>query len=117
MFVDVRVCAMGTEHDPSDPEDRGSALAKLRGILVSSLSRENLSPIDVERDSSPESLGAPRPPARRRRKVRFSESKSVDFLDRGIHLDLPYLYEYIYCMTVRSNRSDLFSFLVKLGVK
>lgn len=69
---------MGTEVEV-EGEDRGLSqrtLAKLRGILVSSLSRENLAP----QDTSPE---PPEPPARRRRKVHFSESNSVDCLSQG----------------------------------
>lgn len=79
---------MGTEHTDRGPEDRGHALAKLRGILVSSLSRENLSAVDVERQESSSSPDSPpQPPTRQRRKVRFSESQSVsvDCLSRGIH--------------------------------
>uniref|UniRef100_A0A1B6MA45 MAP7 domain-containing protein n=1 Tax=Graphocephala atropunctata TaxID=36148 RepID=A0A1B6MA45_9HEMI len=70
---------MGTEHEAENRGITHTALAKLRGILVSSLSRENLSPVDQV--ISPES--PPQPPVRRRRKVHFSESKSVDFLDRA----------------------------------
>lgn len=89
---------MGTEHTDRDrgPEDRGHALAKLRGILVSSLSRENLSAVDVERqESSSSSDSPPQPPTRQRRKVRFSESQSVDSLSRGIKR-LPTMYAMSY---------------------
>ncbi|XP_054270004.1 ensconsin-like isoform X15 [Macrosteles quadrilineatus] len=73
---------MGMDQERDD--ERGlspSALAKLRGILVSSLSRENLSPVDLSGSALDEDI--PLAPARRRRKVHFSESKSVDCLERA----------------------------------
>ncbi|XP_075227458.1 uncharacterized protein LOC142327940 isoform X7 [Lycorma delicatula] len=60
---------MGTEDNNYDKE-RGRALATLRGILVSSLSRENL-PLDLDDSLSPTS--PPVPPTRRRRRVTFLE--------------------------------------------
>jgi hypothetical protein len=56
---------MGTEECSDGPRIPSNTLATLRGILISSLSRENIGDIDVE-----SSLG-------RRRKVTFQESHKV----------------------------------------
>jgi hypothetical protein len=56
---------MGTEECSDGPRIPSNTLATLRGILISSLSRENIGDIDIE-----SSLG-------RRRKVTFEESHKV----------------------------------------
>ena len=56
---------MGTEECSDGPRIPSNTLEALRGILISSLSRENVGDIDVE-----SSLG-------RRRKVTFQESHKV----------------------------------------
>ncbi|XP_039288918.1 ensconsin isoform X38 [Nilaparvata lugens] len=67
-----------TSMGESGEVDRGRALAALRGILVLSLSRENL-PQHLA-DCSPPSLVPPPPvpPSRRRRRVRFVEEDDAD---------------------------------------
>lgn len=67
-----------TDHASHSDNDRGQALATLRGILVSSLSRENLSPNDIDIVSSPDS--PPVAPARRKRKVTFLDNNTGESL-------------------------------------
>lgn len=63
-----------TDHASHSDSERGHALATLRGILVSSLSRENLAAHDIDIISSPDS--PPVAPARRKRKVTFLENNT-----------------------------------------
>lgn len=78
---------MGTDQINADPErglTKSAALATIRGILVSSLSRENLSPVDVEVYSSPDQIESPPvAPSRRRRKVTFFDSKPGENDENG----------------------------------
>jgi len=61
---------MGTEECSDGPRIPSNTLAALRGILISSLSRENIGDIDVGDIDVESSLG-------RRRKVTFQESHKV----------------------------------------